>query len=62
MHKLSGAIQYFVEYTHELFYMDIKNYHVEAALVNTVADTKSNCSVEDYSHVKHARYLQYEIG
>ena len=62
MHKLSGAIQPFVEYTHELFYMDNKNYHLEAALVNTVAYTKSNCSVADYSHAKHARYLQYEIG
>ena len=62
VHKLAVDIQPFVESTHGLFYMDTNNYHVEAALANTVADTKSSYSVADYSHAKRARYLQYKIG
>ena len=62
VHKSSGAIRSFVKSPCGLFYMDINNYHVESALVNTVADKKSNYSVAEYSLAKRARALEDNIG
>ena len=38
VHKLDGAVRSFVVSSCGLIYMDINNYHVDSALVTTVAD------------------------